>query len=103
MEAPRSAAERDDYIGEATTLVTVAEARMAGRQVLKTQRLVLREFDESDAGPFYVLGSYPDVIRYTGDPDGGLKSLEHALEVLRSRPIADYQKHGFGRWACVDK
>jgi len=29
--------------------------------------------------------------------------VDHALEVLRSRPIADYQKYGYGRWACVLK
>jgi RimJ/RimL family protein N-acetyltransferase len=76
---------------------------MAGRQVLETERLLLREFDEGDAGPFYALGSDPAIIRYTGDPGGGLKSVEHALEILRTRPMADYRKYGFGRWACVHK
>src|SRR5262249_58043580 len=33
----------------------------------------------------------------------GLTSVEHALEILRSHPLADYRKHGFGRWACVHK
>ena len=28
---------------------------------------------------------------------------EQALEVIRTRPMADYQKHGYGRWACIDK
>jgi RimJ/RimL family protein N-acetyltransferase len=74
---------------------------MAGRQILETERLLLREFDEGDAAAFYALGSDPAIIRYTGDPGGGLSSLEHALEVLRSRPIADYRTHGFGRWACA--
>ena len=74
---------------------------MAGRTILETERLLLREFDEGDAEAFYRLGSDPTVTRYTGD--GGLKDVEHAREVLRSRPIADYQKHGFGRWACVLK
>jgi [ribosomal protein S5]-alanine N-acetyltransferase len=74
---------------------------MAGKAILETPRLLLREFDEGDVASFYRLGSDPEVIRYTLDPQGGLKSLEHALEILRTRPIADYQKHGFGRWACV--
>src|SRR5262249_50280788 len=47
--------------------------------------------------------SDPAVLRYTGDPGGGLTGLEHALEVLRSRPLEDYRKYGFGRWACVHK
>jgi RimJ/RimL family protein N-acetyltransferase len=76
---------------------------MAGRRVLETERLLLREFDEGDAGPFYVLGSDPAVTRYTGDPGGGVASAEHALEVLRSHPLADYRRYGFGRWACVHK
>ena len=76
---------------------------MAGKTILETERLLLREFDEDDAAAFYPLGSDPAIIRYTGDPGGGLKSVEHALEVLRSRPLADYRKHGFGRWACVHK
>lgn len=76
---------------------------MAGKRILETERLLLREFDEGDVEAFYLLGSNPSVIRYTGDPGGGLASVEQALEVLRSRPLADYQKNGFGRWACVDK
>ena len=76
---------------------------MAGPIILETERLLLREFDESDAAAFYMLGSDPAIIRYTGDPGGGLKSVEQAREVLHARPIADYQKHGFGRWACVLK
>jgi RimJ/RimL family protein N-acetyltransferase len=74
---------------------------MAGKIVLQTERLLLREFDESDAAAFYLLGSDPTVTRYTGD--GGLTGVEHAREVLCAHPIADYRKYGFGRWACVLK
>jgi len=73
------------------------------RSILETERLFLREFDEGDVAVFYELGSDPQVIRYTGDPGGGFQSLEHAREILRSHPLADYRKHGFGRWACVHK
>jgi RimJ/RimL family protein N-acetyltransferase len=76
---------------------------MAGKPILETERLLLREFDEDDVEPFYALGSDPAILRYTGDPGGGLASIEQALEVLRSRPLADYEKYGFGRWACVYK
>jgi RimJ/RimL family protein N-acetyltransferase len=76
---------------------------MAGKIILETERLLLREFDEGDVAPFYLLGSDPAIIRYTGDPGGGLTSAEHALEVLRARPLADYRNHGYGRWACVLK
>jgi RimJ/RimL family protein N-acetyltransferase len=76
---------------------------VAGKTILETQRMLLREFDEGDVEPFYRMGSDPAVIRYTGDPGGGFTSVEHALEVLHSHPIADYRKYGFGRWACVLK
>src|SRR5262249_22508809 len=64
-------------------------------------RLLLREFDESDVAAFLPLGSDPAIIRYTGDP--GFTDIEHAREILRTRPMADYAKYGFGRWACVEK
>ncbi len=73
---------------------------MPGQTILETERLLLREFDEADAPSFFVLGSDPAVTRFTGD---ALTSIEHGLEILRTRPIADYQKHGYGRWACIDK
>src|SRR5262249_8110165 len=69
--------------------------------VLQTERLLLREFVEADAEAFLALGSDPAVNRYTGDP--GLASLEQALEIMRAYPMADYQRHGYGRWACVLK
>jgi len=75
---------------------------MAGRIVLETERLILREFVEDDVASFYRLGSDPAIIRYTGE-SGGLTSIEHAREVLRTRPLADYRKYGFGRWACVHR
>ena len=74
---------------------------MAGKFILETERLLLREFDEGDAPVFFALGSNPAITRYTGD--GGLTGIEHALAVLRARPMADYAKYGFGRWACVLK
>src|SRR5262249_37195029 len=78
--------------------------RMPGKIILETERLLLREFDEEDdIEPYYRLGSDPLVLRYVGDPTGGLKSLDDARDVLRSRPIADYRTHGYGRWACVLK
>jgi RimJ/RimL family protein N-acetyltransferase len=74
---------------------------MAGKHILETERLQLREFDEDDAAAFYVLGSDPSITRYTGD--AGLADIEHARQILRTHPIADYHTHGFGRWACILK
>jgi RimJ/RimL family protein N-acetyltransferase len=76
---------------------------MPGTPIVETDRLLLRHFDEGDVDAYFVLGSDPAIIRYTGDPNGGLKSRDDALAVLRARPLADYAKYGYGRWACVDK
>jgi [ribosomal protein S5]-alanine N-acetyltransferase len=67
--------------------------------VLETERLVLREYVEEDAESFFRLNSDPVVMRFTGDDL--LVSVEEARRILRDYPIADYQQHGFGRWACV--
>jgi RimJ/RimL family protein N-acetyltransferase len=69
---------------------------------IETDRLLLREFTLDDVEPFLQLATDPQIIRYTGDP-GGLLTLEDARQNLLDRPIADYAKHGFGRWACVLK
>lgn len=36
--------------------------------ILETERLILREFIDSDAKYMYELNADPDVIRYRGDP-----------------------------------
>ncbi len=74
-----------------------------GKHILETERLLLREFDEGDLATFFILGSDPAIIRWTGDPGGGFANLERAAQVLQSHPLADYRTHGFGRWACVEK
>jgi RimJ/RimL family protein N-acetyltransferase len=74
---------------------------MDGTLIVETERLFLREFVADDAPAFLRLATDPLVTRYTGD--GGMVTLDQAREVLRTRPLADYQKHGFGRWACVLK
>lgn len=74
---------------------------MAGRTILETSRLLLREHAEADAEAFFALASDPDVTRYLGVP--ALTSVEEAREVLIAHPLADYRKHGFGRWAVIDK
>lgn len=74
---------------------------MPGRTMAETSRLWLREFSEEDADDYFVLGSDPRVVRYAGVAP--LTTPAQALEVLRTRPLADYARRGFGRWACVLK
>src|SRR5437016_752868 len=74
---------------------------MSSLVVLETERLILRRYVEDDAEAVYELNRDPEVIRYTGDR--GLASIEEARAMLRGRTLADYEKYGFGRWACVHK
>ncbi|WP_289155133.1 GNAT family N-acetyltransferase [Porticoccus sp. W117] len=69
--------------------------------VLETERLYVCRMDEADQEWFYRLNSDPEVMRYTGEDC--MTSLEQSLQVLRERPMRDYQKYGYGRWACVMK
>lgn len=74
---------------------------MPGKMIIETERLWLCEFIEDDAEAFYELNRDPEVTRYTGDL--GAATIEETRESLRTRPIAGYSKHGFGRLACVLK
>ena len=69
--------------------------------ILETDRLLLREYVEEDAEAFFELNSDPQVLRFV--PDKALPNVEQARQILIDHPIADYQKHGFGRGACILK
>lgn len=68
---------------------------------LQTERLLLRPFTLDDAVDYWPLLREPQVLRYTGEQP--VTDLEGVREVLRSRPLADYEQHGFGRMACVER
>lgn len=67
--------------------------------LFETERLKLRQFDASDAQWFFQLNNDPEVIKYTGDPP--FESI-HAAEAFL-RKYDQYEKHGYGRWAVVEK
>lgn len=69
--------------------------------VIETERLLLRKLTEQDAELFFQLNSDPEIMRYTGEDC--LTDLQQALNVLRERPLRDYQKFGYGRLACILK
>ncbi len=69
--------------------------------VLETPRLILREYNETDAEDFFRLNSDPEVMRYV--PDKLMQSVEEAREVIVNRAMKDYREHGFGRCACILK
>ena len=67
--------------------------------LIKTERLLLREFLPEDAHAMYLLNQDPEVIRYTGDPP--FESEEDAATFLSD--YKDYSANGFGRWAVIRK
>lgn len=69
------------------------------KTILKTERLLLREFDISDAENFYELNLNPNVIKYTGN--SAFKCIDEARDFLKN--YSDYQRNGYGRWAVIDK
>ncbi len=62
--------------------------------VCETERIVVRQFELSDA-PFIVRLLNDDLfIRYIGDKN--VRTQEDAINYLKTGPMASYEKHGFG-------
>jgi [ribosomal protein S5]-alanine N-acetyltransferase len=71
------------------------------KTVLETERLILREMTEDDAGNLFELNQNPNVMRYIpGEPP--VTSRDDALAVLRERVFPQYARR-LGRWACIVK
>ncbi|MFD2943002.1 GNAT family N-acetyltransferase [Flavobacterium notoginsengisoli] len=69
------------------------------KEILQTNRLILRELTIEDSGFLYELNLNPNVIRYTGDRK--FDSIEDAKFFLEN--YNDYKLNGYGRWAVIDK
>lgn len=69
--------------------------------VLETERMMLRAFTLDDVEAMFVLGSDPDIIRYTGNTP--YQSVAEARTYLIEGPLRDYELYGYGRFACVLK
>lgn len=67
--------------------------------IIETPRLILREFQLSDAEKMFKLNSDPEVIKYTGDPP--FESVEETRDFLSQ--YKDYQRNGYGRWVMIIK
>ena len=65
-------------------------------KVLETDRLILREFDISDAAFILRLVNDPSWLHYIGEK--GVRSLEDAENYIRTGPVDMYQRLGFGLW-----
>lgn len=69
--------------------------------IIETERIILREFVESDFEAVFEFNSNPDVQKYTGDVI--LESKEQAKRTIKNVWFEDYKKYGYGRWAVVYK
>jgi ribosomal-protein-alanine N-acetyltransferase len=62
--------------------------------VLRTHRLMIRQFTIGDAEFILSLLNDPAFLRYIGDK--GVRTLEDARNYLTTGPIESYRKYGFG-------
>lgn len=69
------------------------------KQVFEIERLVLKEFNVTDAAYMYALNLNSEVLKYTGDKP--FKSIKEAEQFLIN--YSDYLKNGFGRWSVFLK
>lgn len=67
---------------------------------IETERLILREFRESDVDGIYELDSNPNVHRYLGNkPITTRAEAQKTVEGV----LKQYEERGIGRWIVIDK
>lgn len=67
---------------------------------IETNRLILREIEESDVQGMYEMDRDPDVHRFLGN--NPVKSEEETAQIIQNIKN-QYQEFGIGRWAIIDK
>ena len=68
---------------------------------IETARLRLRQFTPADLGDLARIVADPEVMKYLGRVPGPLTAAE--AETFLHSMIAHWARHGFGRWAVVEK
>lgn len=81
-----------------------ADQFQADKQAMKfyieTDRLILRDFLESDVEGMYELDSNPEVHRYLGNnPIKEINQIPPIIQFVRQQ----YEENGIGRWAVIEK
>ncbi len=69
--------------------------------VLKTERLILRQFSTDDVQFILDLLNEPSFIQNIGDR--GVQTLEDARSYILRVPVASYERHGFGLYLVILK
>jgi RimJ/RimL family protein N-acetyltransferase len=70
-------------------------------KILDTDRLVLREFDTGDAAFILELINEPGWLRFIGDR--GVRDLDAARDYIVTKPMAMYERDGFGMYLVERK
>ena len=69
-------------------------------QTIETERCILRPLTIDDAEALNAVNRIPQVMRYIGPVED---NIEKTRWYLQKGPLADYEKFGYGRHACIDK
>lgn len=69
------------------------------KNVLETQHLILRPFIPNDLDELYSVLNQPEVWQYDPGRPRSFAQTEHTLNFW----INDYERHGFGRLAVIEK
>ncbi len=67
---------------------------------IETERLILRELQQSDADAFFEMDSSVEVHKYLGN--NPIKTIEHIYDVI-ANIHQQYLDNGIGRWATIEK
>ncbi len=67
---------------------------------LRTERLILRRWQQSDREPFAAINADPQVLRYVGR---GSPMTRAQSDALIDHIEAQFVERGFGLWAAVDQ
>lgn len=70
------------------------------KNLIETDRLLLREITLDYKEEMFQLHSNPEVQKYTGEPR--IESLEEMEQAIQAR-VGNYKKYGYGRWATFLK
>ena len=68
---------------------------------IETARLRLRQFTHADLADLSRIVADPEVMKYLGRVPGPLSAVE--AEAFLGGVMAHWKRHGFGRWAVVEK
>ena len=66
------------------------------KEILETERLLLREFTKKDAAFIVTLLNTPTFLKFIGDKK--IRTIDEAENYLATGPIKSYEGNGFGLW-----